>query len=195
VTGEKSDAAIVITTLIVASAFTPAKDRLGKFLSARFRDVPDGTRTLRSFSHEVSAYLDMSDAALLARRFLNEAASALRAESGAVSLVIDGRLQTACTTGHWQGEAWIALPLEWGGQRSGLLWLGPRLGGEPYGRGEFEALQQAAQPVARALRLALHVHPAPEATVATQLVETREAPSPAEKSSDMTRLNETPAVV
>ena len=195
VTGEKSDAAIVVTTLIVASAFTPVKDRLGKFLSARFRDVPDSTRSLQSFSHEVNAYLEMSDAALLARRFLNEAAGALRAESGAVSLVIDGRLQTAGTTGRWQGEAWIVLPLEWGGQRSGFLWLGPRLGREPYGRGEFEALQQAAQPVAQALRLALHVHPAPEAAVAAQPVEARAAPSSAEKPPDMTRLDGTPAVV
>jgi hypothetical protein len=158
-TGEKSDAAVVITTLIVASAFTPIKDHLGRFLSARFRDVPDSTRDLRSFSQELNAYLEMSDAALLARRFLDEAVRALRAESGAVSLVVDGRLQTVGTNGHWLGEASVAIPLRQEGQRYGMLWLGPRLGGSPYSKAEYEALQQAAQPVARALRLALHVHP------------------------------------
>jgi hypothetical protein len=113
VTGETSDAAIVVTTLIVASAFTPVKDRLARFLSTRIRDTPDSTLALQSFSREVNAYLEMSDAALLARRFLAEAAAALRAESGAVSLVVDGRLQSAGTTGRWKGEAWIVLPLEW----------------------------------------------------------------------------------
>jgi hypothetical protein len=165
VTGEQSDAAIVVTTLIVASAFAPVKDRLAKVLSSRFKDVPDSTRSLQSFSREVDSYLEMSDAVLLARRFLAEAAAGLRAESGAVSLVRDGRLQSAGTIGRWQGEAWIALPLEWDGRRCGLLWLGPRLGRQPYGRGEFETLQQAARPVAQALRLALHVHPEAEAAL------------------------------
>jgi len=149
-TGEKSDAAVVITTLIVASAFTPIKDRLGRLLSARFKDVPDSTRALRDFSQEVNAYLEMSDAAPLVRRFLDEAVHALRAESGAVSLVVDGNLQTIATNGRWQGEASVAVPLQQDGQRYGLLWLGPHLGGSPYSRAEFEALQQAAQPVARA---------------------------------------------
>jgi hypothetical protein len=195
VTGEESDAAIVVTTLIVASAFTPAKDRLAKMLSARFKDAPESTGALHSFSREVNAYLEMSDAALLARRFLAEAAGALRAESGAVSLVVDGRLQNAGTTGRWRGEAWIALPLEWEGQRCGLLWLGPRLGREPYGRGEFDALQQAARPVAQALRLALHAHPAPEAAAPVQAVETREAPPPAGRVTDTAQADRAPAVV
>jgi hypothetical protein len=160
VTGEKSDAAIVITTLIVASAFTPIKDRLGRFLSARIKEAPDNTGALRSFSQEVNAYLEMSDAALLARRFLDEAAGALQAEAGAVSLVVDGRLKTVATHGRWHGEASIAIPLHQNGHRHGLLWLGPRRGGNPYSRAEFEMLQQAAQPVSLALGLALHEHSA-----------------------------------
>jgi hypothetical protein len=162
ITGEKSDAAIVITTLIVASAFTPIKERLGRLISARVKDVADSTRELRSFSQQVNAYLQMSDAAPLARRFLDEAVRALQAESGAVSLVIDGRLQTVGTNGRWQGEASVAIPLRQEGQRYGMLWLGPRRDGSPYGQVEFEALQQAAGPVARAIQLALRVHPAVE---------------------------------
>jgi hypothetical protein len=163
ITGEESDAAIVITTLIVASAFAPVKDRLGKFLNKWLKEPADNTRALAAFRQEVTAYLQMSDAVLLARRFLDEAAGALRADSGAVSLVIDGRLRAAGTNGRWRGEAAIAVPLQHDGQRYGLLWLGPRLGGQPYSQGEFEAVQQAAQPVAQALHLALHAHPDGEA--------------------------------
>jgi hypothetical protein len=126
---------------------------------------------------EVDAYLEMSDAALLARRFLDEAAAAVQAETGAVSLAIDGRLQTVGTIGRWQGEALIAIPLQHDSQRYGLLRLGLRLGGSPYSRAEFEALQQAAQPVARALRLALHVHPAVEHPATAPAAETGE-PNP-----------------
>jgi hypothetical protein len=159
VTGEKSDAAIVVTTLIVASLFTPIKGRLGSIIDRWLRETPDNTRALRSFGQEVNAHVLMSDAVLLAGRLLDEAAEALQAESGAVSLFIDGRLRKVGTVGHWRGEAAIAVSLQHGGQRYGLLWLGSRRGNQPYSRAEFEALEQAAEPVAQALRLALSVHP------------------------------------
>jgi hypothetical protein len=184
VTGEKSDAAIVVTTLIVASAFTPVKDRLGTFIDRRFKEAPDSTRALRSFSHEVGAYLQMSDAALLARRFLDEAAGGLQAESGAVSLVIDGRLQSVGTNGPWNGEASLAIPLQDDGRRYGLLWLGPRLGGRPYNREEFEALLQTAQPVAQALRLASQGRAGVEAMVLEPPARVDEAARTPEDSHD-----------
>jgi hypothetical protein len=70
-----------------------------------------------------------------------------------------------------------------------LLWLGPRRGGEPYGHGEFDALQQAARPVAQAMRVALHVHPEPEAGAAEQAVEAPEG------SAERTRADRAPAAV
>jgi hypothetical protein len=159
VTGEKSDGAIVVTTLIVASLFTPIKSRLAGVIDRWLRETPDNTRALRSFSQEVNAHLLMSDAVLLAGRLLDEAADALQAESGAVSLIIDGRLRKVGTIGHWRGEAAIAVSLQHDGQRYGLLWLGPRRGSRAYSRAEFEALEAAAEPVAQALRLALPVRP------------------------------------
>jgi hypothetical protein len=165
VTGEKSDGAIVVTTLIVASLFTPIKSRLAGVIDRWLRETPDNTRALRSFSQEVNAHLLMSDAVLLAGRLLDEAADALQAESGAVSLIIDGRLRKVGTIGHWRGEAAIAVSLQHDGQRYGLLWLGPRRGSRAYNRAEFEALEAAAEPVAQALRLALPVRPDLENTV------------------------------
>jgi hypothetical protein len=160
ITGEKSDAAIVITTLIVASAFTPIKDRLKGMIDRRLKDVPDETRGLRSFGKEVGEYLQMSDAGQLARRLLEEAAAALGAESGAVSLVKDGQLQPVHTIGRWRGEAWIAIPLEYAGAQYGMLALGPRLEGKPYTRQEFAAVQEVVAPVSQAVfrAVAMHVH-------------------------------------
>ena len=48
VTGEQSDIAIVLTTLIVAAAFTPVKTRVEEFVAHQFRDAHEETRDLRT---------------------------------------------------------------------------------------------------------------------------------------------------
>ena len=51
--GEKPDAAIVITTLILASAFTPLRTRLQTVVDLRFRDTHDPLPRLSEFSKRV----------------------------------------------------------------------------------------------------------------------------------------------
>ena len=63
-------------------------------------------------------------------------------------------MQRAYTYGRWQGEAWMTVPLEWQGERYGLLSLGPRQTHEPYTRQECQVLQQVANQVAGAVHLA-----------------------------------------
>jgi hypothetical protein len=152
-TGEKSDVAVVLTSLILVSVFTPIKTRLQAFLDRTFKDSPEHIRALREFGSEVRSYVQMSDAGLMTKRLLEEAAGGMDAQSGAISLVVpgSGRLETAHTYGDWRGEAWVAAPLEHGGKRHGLLLLGPRAGMRPYSKQEFETLQTAANEVAHAL--------------------------------------------
>jgi hypothetical protein len=154
VSGEKSDVAIILTTLILISVFTPVKSRLQAFVDRRFKEVPDQTRALRAFGGEVRTFLEMNDPREITRRLLEEAASGLQAQSGAVRLLSQGKLQTVHTYGTWRGEAWLSAPLERNGQRLGLLLIGPSEDGERYTRSEFEALQETAKTVARALQLA-----------------------------------------
>ena len=155
-TGEKSDVAVVLTSLILVSVFTPIKTRLQSFLDRTFKDSPEHIKALREFGSEVRTYVQMSDAELMTKRLLEEAASGMDAVSGAISLVApgSGRLETAHTYGDWRGEAWVAAPLEHGGKRHGLLLLGPRVGLRPYTKQEFETLQVAANEVAHALAVA-----------------------------------------
>jgi hypothetical protein len=165
VTGEKSDIAVVLTSLILVSVFTPVKTRLQAFLDKRFKDSPEHIRALRDFGGEVRSYVQMSDRELMTRRLLNEAAAGMDAECGALALSHaaiagngngangNGRLETVYTYGKWRGEAWIAAPLEYEGKRFGMLLLGPRQGQRPYSREEFAALQSAATEVAHALAL------------------------------------------
>jgi hypothetical protein len=152
-TGEKSDIAVVLTSLILVSAFTPVKSRLQTFVDRHFKEVPDTTRPLRSYGDEVRAYIQMKDAEQIVLRLLDEAAASLDAQSGAVNFQANGRVRTVCTYGDWRGDAVLAAPLEFEGQRYGLLLLGPRRDGEPYTAAEFDALQQVANTVAHALHL------------------------------------------
>lgn len=152
VTGERSDVAIVLTSFILVSVFTPVKTWLQAFLDRRFRDSPDHVRALRDFGHEVRSHTQLADAQLMTKRLLEEAAISMEAESGVLRMAGDGgRLQTVHMYGDWRGEAWLAAPLEHGGERFGLLLLGPRRGNRSYSREEFGALQQAAHEVAHAL--------------------------------------------
>jgi two-component system NarL family sensor kinase len=153
VTGEKSDVAVVLTSLILVSVFTPVKTRIQSVLDRAFKDSPEHIRTLREFGGEVRSYVHMSDRLLMTKRLLEEAAGGMGAQCGAITMSMNGHghLEALHTYGEWRGEAWVAAPLEYDGRRYGLLLLGPRQGLKPYTRDEFAALQSAANEVAHAL--------------------------------------------
>jgi hypothetical protein len=155
VTGEKSDMALVIATLILVAAFEPVKSRMRSLVDSRLKEAPDNTRDLRAFGHDVHRFLEMSDPTLVTQHLLEEVVSGLRAQSGSVSLHVDGRLEPIHTIGRWRGEAWLSVPLESEGKRYGLLVLGPRTSGESYTRQEGEIVAQVASEVAGAVRRAV----------------------------------------
>jgi hypothetical protein len=154
-TGEKNDAAIVITTVLVVAVFTPVKTRVQAMVDRQFKELPDSTRQLRGFGEEVRDYLLMNDPELISRRLLDEAVASLLASSGALILYADGQARTAGVVGRWRGEASMRLPLEYAGRRYGMLSLGRRINGEPYSQQEAAALQQVADHVARVIHLSL----------------------------------------
>ncbi len=151
-TGEKSDAALVITTLIVAAASAPIKTRLQAFVDRQFKDVQDETREVRAFGEQVRTFVEMSDVDAVTRRLLDESARALGAQSGAVSLFVDGKAKVLHTVGSWRGEVQLALPLTVDGERFGMLMLGRRMGERSYVRQEAEALQEVVTHVSRLIR-------------------------------------------
>lgn len=147
--------AAVITTLVVVSAFEPIKARVRGLVERTFKEAPDHTRALRTLGEQVQSFIEVSQRTQIARRLLDEAAQAMQAQSGALSLLNNGQMQRAFTYGRWQGESWMTVPLEWEGERYGLLSLGPRQSLEPYTRQECQVLQQVANQVAGAVHLAI----------------------------------------
>ena len=154
-TGEPSELAVVVTTLIVAATFTPLKTTIEGFVTRQFRDTYDQLRDLRSYGDQVRAFVVMSDARQLTRRLLDETVRTLKAQSGAVSLLVDGRLEVVHTSGPWRGNPLMSINLDCASHHHGVLLLGPPLPGQSYDRTEAEALQQIADQVAQAICLAM----------------------------------------
>ena len=157
-TGEKSDVAIVMATLIIVAVITSIRPRVDRLVQQWVKGQPENNRELVAFAAQVQAFVQMNDPHQLTRRFLEESVRGLRAESGAVSLFYGGELRTVHTLGPWQGHALTCVPLDHGGRRYGLVWLGPRDGQHTYTPGECTALQTAADDVARALHLVIEQH-------------------------------------
>ncbi len=154
VTGERSDVAVIIATLIVASAFTPLKARLQAFVDRQFKQIPSTTGELRQFGARLQAYVDLNDPEQVTRQLMEHACHGLHAESARLSLYREGRLQVLHSWGPWRGNVLAAVQLTCRGEPVGLLTLGPRQSNLPYTLSELADLQQVGSSVACVLRLA-----------------------------------------
>lgn len=152
-TGQSSDAAIVLTTLVVAAAFTPVKNRLQAFVDTYFKELRDPAKKLQQLSARVSSVVQVLQREQLARCLLDEAADAFDATSGAVYLRQDEEPRCVHTRGPWGGEAHLAVSLRYQDAELGVLLLGPRQNGAAYTDRDRESLQAAADVVAQALTL------------------------------------------
>ena len=154
-TGEKSDAAIVVTTLILASTFTPIKTRLQAVVDKRFHDVHDPLRRLADFSKRIDAGIWVVDKRLALERLLEESMVALDAVGGQVSWVEGGVERAVAIRGEWTGVSRLTVPLATDGRLEGRITLGPRRNDATYASEDAKALTSAADAVARALRASI----------------------------------------
>jgi hypothetical protein len=150
-TGQKSDAAIVVTTLILASTFTPIKTRLQAVVDKRFHDVHDPLRRLAEFSKRIEGGIWIVDERLALERLLEESMVALDAVGGQVSRVEGAVERVVATRGEWTGDSRLTVPLAADGRLEGWITLGPRRNGATYESEDARALSGAADAAARAL--------------------------------------------
>jgi signal transduction histidine kinase/DNA-binding response OmpR family regulator len=94
VTGQTSDAAIVISTLVIAALFTPARGRIQTFIDRRFyRSRVDFREAFTAFAREVRTVIDLPE---LLRLLVNRTSDLLHITHSAVFLRNDdGTLQLA----------------------------------------------------------------------------------------------------
>jgi hypothetical protein len=151
-TGQRSDAAIVISVFVVATIFTPARNALQSFVDKRFKDSRDLERLMKAFEDEARAVIGVLNPRRLANKLLDDAAEGAR--SAAALYLHESRSdEPTFTAGTWDGAAALSIPLMAGEREVGTLALGPRRGGAGFSARERERLQNAANLVALALSM------------------------------------------
>ena len=150
-TGQSSDAAIVITTLILVAILGTTQQVVQRAVDRRFRSAARGLTGLRTFAAEVRQFAGLSDAHRLLTRLLSESVAAFGATGGAVELGATEGHMSLRTIGDWNGDARVTTTINDGMGIAARLRLGPRLSGEAYSKPQIAQLRDAADAVAEAL--------------------------------------------
>lgn len=149
ITGDRSDAAVVLTTLIMTAVIAPIRERINGWV-----DNTMGEKTsveIKAFERQLASFLEMNDPRLLTQRLLEQAATALGASTGAIVAYNGDTHRVINTFGPWRNHAEVAIPLEYDGDRYGLLLLGPKKKERPYRTHEIDGIVRLSTQVAHSI--------------------------------------------
>jgi len=153
-TGQKSDAAVVMSTLILASTFTPIKNRLQDVVDKRFKEAKDPLKDLKEFGKQVEAVAGVLNTQRTTRRLLDISVAAYHASSGAIYIHRDGKNVLEHSYGDWkEGNGVVRLPMIQDGIQLGSLMLGARTDHKSYTVEDREILQREVNRVAELIWL------------------------------------------
>jgi hypothetical protein len=154
-TGQKSDAAIVLTGFILTVTFTPLRNSLQSFVDKHFKETPDPMKKLYAFDAQVQQVAEIIDPLRLCRRLVDSAVLAYEARGGAIYLCRYGEMQLIYASEGWQDqEGGLTLPVKnEEGETIGLLKLGGQADGTIYNVHERRALRHTIAQVSHVLRL------------------------------------------
>jgi hypothetical protein len=154
-TGQKSDAAIVLTGFILTVTFTPLRNSLQSFVDKHFKETPDPMKKLYAFDAQVQQVAEIIDPLRLCRRLVDSAVLAYEARGGAIYLCRYGEMQLIYASEGWQDqEGGLTLPVkDEDGETIGLLKLGGQADGTIYNVHERRALRHTIAQVSHVLRL------------------------------------------
>ncbi|MBI5033782.1 MAG: hypothetical protein HZB51_24960 [Chloroflexi bacterium] len=145
-TGETSDAAVIISALIAAAAFTPIRAYLQRLVDVRFHP-----RT--SFAPPTPS-IDQSQIQAQVRSLMERAVQSFDAKGGALFWGTNTETDPLHTCGEWEGSSHLTVTLAEQGVCVGKICLAERRNGIAYTRFDQETLEHAANLVASAIRLA-----------------------------------------
>ena len=145
VTGQKSDVAIVLATLVVATLYAPLRKRLEAVVDRRFK-YADRFGAYRS---DLEGLLSLVDPARAAARLADEAVRELRATGGAV---VGADEKPTATSGLWPQEIALRIPIPGGAKGLHAILIGARKDGQPYDPRSVAELTELAALAATAAR-------------------------------------------
>jgi hypothetical protein len=145
-TGENSDAAIVLATLVVATLYAPLRKRLEAVIDRRFKYEH---LEFGAYRDEVTRILAVLEPKRAADRLVREAVRELEATGGAV---VDASGEPIATAGSWPVDPIVRLAIPGRGPIRVVL-VGPRVDGRPHDPLTVAQLEDMAELAASALGL------------------------------------------
>lgn len=155
VSGQRSDAAYVVTAFVVVVASSPVKDWLQRQVDRRIAHRSPSS-VLDELRADVDAVVSVIDVHKIARRWLDDAVNAFDARGAALYLHSSNETPLY-SRGHLNGEASVEVALLHEDRQLGRLVLGNRRGNINYSQRDLLALQRSADSIAEALALAEHL--------------------------------------
>lgn len=149
--GKESDAAVVLSTLLLAATFTPIKNAIQGRVDRSFRDANDVERRLLTFTRSVHDQLSVPDPSRTMRAFLAEAVGALKAGGGEAWFETPTGEESAGATAARADGPRMTVPVQVAGRRFGRLEIDVRADGRAHSARDLAALQPAAERLAEAL--------------------------------------------
>jgi hypothetical protein len=152
-TGQRSDMAAVLATLLVVAVITPLKDYMQRYIDRCLKSGPEAAHRLQVLTDRVNSRVSPVEPQQISRRLLDESVAAYNAKGGAVYWDSDGKLKMIYRTADWDGDARATAVLQSTQQatRIGVIALGARRSEEEYREQDTRFLQQAASAVALAI--------------------------------------------
>jgi hypothetical protein len=149
-TGGPSDGAIIASTLILASLFTPIKNWLQARVDRRFRDDRDAERLFDQLIGRVATAEWAPDPVRTLRAFLAIAVESLGASGGRALREVAGRPEVVASLGSSERAA-LGAAIEYGGRQIGRIEIGPPARGRPYRPGDAALIEDAGRRLAEAM--------------------------------------------
>jgi hypothetical protein len=152
-TGQQSDLAAVIATLLVVAVFTPIKDALQRWIDRRLESGAVPAARLHALMEHLHARVSPVDPYQISHRLVDEAVAAFGAAGGSVYWEVNGTPRRIYYTGDGDGDAAVSVKLQGGPQNPpiGYMNLTVRRNGADYTEKDREVLQQAASAIALAI--------------------------------------------
>jgi hypothetical protein len=145
VTGQKSDVAIVLATLVVATLYAPLRKRLEALVDRRFKYE----ERFGAYRNELEHLLSLVDPARASQRLAEEAVRELRATGAAA---VDGTDHAIATAGQWPQSDPIRIPIPGGPTGLHAILIGARVDGQPHDPRSIAELTEVATLVGKAAR-------------------------------------------
>lgn len=152
-TGQESEFAMVLTTLLLTMVFTPIRNELQKFVDVHFKEAPDPLRRLETFDQQVSQIAQIMDLQRVSAKLLEEAIQAFDALGGAIFLIEESKPRLVHISEQWSGPIVVQVPLISNGYCVGWLVLGARSNGRSYSNAERTRLSTMVAGVAHVIAL------------------------------------------